>query len=74
MPTLQKQNKTPGRRGAHSRDDINKMQGPAIPRDDLKGAFAGKENNGATGTKGEKHSTHLKSRNTKKSKGKIPKM
>ncbi len=74
MPNVSRQSKTPGRRGAHTREEFSKKAHAAFARDDLKGAFAGNENNGATGVKGEKHSTHLKSRNTKESKGRIPKM
>lgn len=58
--------------GYHDKEQIVEKMNQAHARDDLKGAFAGNENEhkGA----GEKHSTNVKSRNTIASKQKTPKM
>ena len=74
MPNVQ--NRGHDRAGAHTADQINKIQRPAKARDDLKGAFAGDENNGSSQRQdlNHIHSTNLKSRSTKQSKGKTPKM
>ena len=58
--------------GYHDKEQIAKTMNPAHARDDLKGAFAGNENE-AKGA-GDKHSTNVKSRNTNASKQKTPKM
>ena len=56
--------------GSHSKEQIKQTMAPEFARDDLKGAFAGKENEKSIG---EKHSTNLKSRITRASKSKTPK-
>ena len=58
--------------GYHSKEQINQTMNPAHARDDLTGAFAGEENEGKFSR--EKHSTNVKSRNTKQSKEKTPKI
>lgn len=57
--------------GQHTKDQIREQMAPELGRDDLKGAFAGNENEGK-GT-GEKHSTNVKSRSTMASREKTPK-
>lgn len=55
------------RNSTHRDTDISQMQPAAKARDDLKGAYAGKENEAKFSR--EKHSTNVKARNTKKSNG-----
>ncbi len=57
--------------GQHTEEQIKEKMAPSLARDDLRGAFAGNENEGR-GT-GEKHSTSVKSRNTIASREKTPK-
>lgn len=63
------------RSGQRNRKDIKRVMNQAIPRDDLKNAFAGHENNGPAhmGGKSVLHSTNVKSRQTKASRFKTPK-
>lgn len=61
------------RSGEHTMEDINKIQRPAKARDNLKAAFAGRENKGPAGNKKESsRSTNVKSRTTSKSKTRTP--
>lgn len=60
------------RNSTHTDQDINHMQREAKARDDLKGAYAGTENEAKFSR--EKHSTNVKARTTKKSKDRIPEM
>lgn len=46
----------------HNGDDIGRVMRPAIPRDDLRASFAGRENKGVRGKVGASRSTHLKNR------------
>ena len=55
-----------------SQNQIKKIMRPAIPRDDLTGAHAGRENLGNKGTKSQDKSTNVKSRKTEKSKTRTP--
>ncbi len=55
-----------------TRNQIKKTMRPAIPRDDLTGAHAGKENLGNKGVKSQDKSTNVKSRKTAKSKTRTP--
>lgn len=56
-----------------NRADLKKTLRPALPRDDLREAFAGNENNGPVGEdKSQQHSTSVKSRITKKSRTRTP--
>lgn len=72
MPHVQ-QNKSLKRTGQFSKADLNKTMRPAFARDNLNEAFAGSENNGVSGTiKTQKHSTNVKSRQSKHSKMKTP--
>lgn len=59
------------RNAIHTNDVIRKIQGPAFARDNLRGAFAGKEN---MNKKNDLHSTHVKSRKTLQSREKTPKI
>lgn len=54
------------RRSDHNKKDLSKIMRPAKPRDNLQGAFAGKEN------ANESASTNVKSRKTAKSKARTP--
>jgi hypothetical protein len=58
--------------GYHDSAQIKKTMKPVYARDDLDGAFAGEENEAKFSR--EKHSTNVKSRKTKHSKEKTPKM
>ena len=58
--------------GQHTKDQISQVMAPELGRDDLKGAFAGKENEGKH--TGKKHSTNVKSRSTIASRQKTPKI
>jgi hypothetical protein len=60
------------RNSEHRDTDIQQMHSPDKARDDLKGAYAGKENEAKFSR--EKHSTNVKARNTKKSKDRTPEM
>ena len=62
------------RQGYQTRDDIEKTHSTEKARDDLNEAFAGDENEflGKNAKDSQKHSTHLKSRKTKKSREKTP--
>lgn len=55
----------------HTRKQINEIQRPALARDDLRGAFAGKENQSEGN---QQRSTSVKSRKTESSKVKTPKV
>ena len=73
MPNLRNNPKTGGqikRNGEHSKADLLKTERQEFARDDLKGAFAGKQNEkGAAGSK----TTHLNARRDKRSENKTPK-
>lgn len=58
--------------GYHDSSQIKKTQKEDYARDDLDGAFAGEENEGKFSR--EKHSTNVKSRKSKHSADKTPKM
>lgn len=58
--------------GQHTKDQIRQQMAPELGRDDLKGAFAGDENE--THSSDKKHSTSLKSRDTIASREKTPKV
>lgn len=60
------------RGSTHDAHDIHEMQRDARARDDIKGAFAGNENEAKF--KREDHPTKLKSRKTKKSAERTPKI
>lgn len=60
------------RNSEHNDADIQQMHRDDKGRDDLKGAYAGKENEAKFSR--EKHSTNVKARNTKKSQDRIPEM
>ncbi len=67
MPQLTKQ------QDIHQSSHPQRKFNPALGRDDLKQAFAGRENLGPSGSKAsQKKSTNVKSRVTKKSKTKTP--
>ena len=60
----------------NQRDEIYKRARASIPRDDLRKAFAGDENNGPAhqGLKSYRHSTNVKSRRNRNSRDKTPKV
>lgn len=60
------------RNSTHNDVDMHKMHRDDRGRDDLKGAYAGTENEAKFSR--EKHSTNVKARSTKKSKDRIPEM
>lgn len=60
------------RSSTHNDSDVRQMQREAMARDDLKGAYAGTENEAKFSR--EKHSTNVKARSTKKSKDRTPEM
>lgn len=61
------------RSGYQTRSEVKRKMRPAIPRDDLRKAFAGMENNGPAGEeKSQRRSTNVKSRITKKSRTRTP--
>lgn len=62
------------RSGVHTKADILKVERPALARDDLRGAYAGKENAAQAKGSGRKHSTNVKARLTKQSKYRVPKI
>ena len=60
------------RNSTHNDTDARQMHHDDFGRDDLKGAYAGDQNEAKFHR--EDHATHLKARNTKKSKEKTPKI
>ena len=76
MPDVNQQSKVT-RTGQHTREDINKIQRDDKARDNIKAAYSGNENNGpAKDPKSEQehqHSSNVKSRNTLKSRDRVPK-
>ncbi len=62
------------RGGYHTKGEIIKTQRPAFPRDDIKQAYAGEENEGpfSDSKTDHSHSTNVKSRVTEKSKTRTP--
>lgn len=75
MPNLKNNPKTGGqvkRNGQHTKGDMLKVERQEFARDNLSGAFAGKQHEiKGKATKG--NNTHLSARQTKASAGKTPK-
>jgi hypothetical protein len=77
MPTVSKgghghMNGQTNQNSEHTREQVAERARPAFARDDLKGAYAGIENESTF--KSEDHPTKLKARRTKKSSTRTPKM
>ncbi len=75
MPTVSKggrghQNGQTNQNSEHTKEQTAQRVGEGLPRDDLRGAYAGDQNE--TGPNTEEHATHLKARHTKKSKDRTP--
>jgi len=72
MPHVSKQSQVP-RKGVHSQEDRKVTAQADLPRDNLRGAVSGDENEGPVHTERDhSHSTQLKSRTTEKSKHRTP--
>lgn len=72
MPNVQKQTAHHSK-NAFTKGEIKKTAQESKSRDNLGGAFAGKENKGPSGYKMRDHSTNEKSRETRESQNREPK-
>lgn len=75
MATMKQRGSLKGSKGFQDRRRIKEKMPAAMPRDDLREAYAGSENKGPSGSKtraDQRQSTNVKARKTRESKGKTP--
>jgi len=73
MPNIRSQDRVK-RSGEHTKNDILKIERPALARGELRGAYGGRENAAQPKGDNRKHSTNVKGRQTKESKYRTPKI